>query len=127
MARLVLERETRHGAHDETDVIVVEQGRLSLDRLQRTACQGALGCLWDDGKGKHATILDPSRAMGRCNVCQARFAKRLPLARLQKLPISENDRRRAVVGDRSRKGTAIARPVRNLVPGKGFKPSTFGL
>ncbi len=79
MARLVLARETRHRAHDEADAIVVEQGGLSLDRLQRTACQGALGCLLDDGKGKHAIILDPSRAMGRCNVCLARFAERLLL------------------------------------------------
>lgn len=49
IARLVLALEARHRAHDETDAIAVEQEGPSLDRLQRTACQGAPRCPLDPG------------------------------------------------------------------------------
>ena len=64
-ARLVFPREARYRAHDKTDAIVIEQGGLSLDRLQGTACQSAPGCVLDDRQGKHAAIFDSAEAIGK--------------------------------------------------------------
>src|SRR5437762_8985149 len=68
MASLVLAREARHRAHDETHASVVEQSGASFNRLQRTACQSAPGCVLNDGQGKHTAIFNsaqPNRKRSR--------------------------------------------------------------